>query len=320
MQKLICSYCGKEYKASYVPKVPYCSTECRKRDNTKVCPVCGKAFMPHRKTQMYCSKKCADEQRHQESSARRTRTCEVCGKEFVMPHPSGKARRGEIRAGMFCSNKCRGKWQAKQANGCVSPEDPFKKKYGFKEGACCRLYIRRCPHCGELFARGKKRKFCSDECGRNYWLPGGVGYEEELKRMREEYEPQIKTEKICGQCGNLFMGHNRDRYCSETCRQRARRLIKRYSNSNILRLHAEANGKRFNPIDVLVRDGWRCQLCGKKLKPKHRGTYRDDAPELDHIIPLAQGGEHSKRNTQCACRKCNQKKGSTPRGQLLLFG
>ena len=138
--------------------------------------------------------------------------------------------------------------------------------------------------------------------------------------LREEYEPQIKTEKICGQCGNLFMGHNRDRYCSETCRQRARRLIKRYSNSNILRLHAEANGKRFNPINVLVRDGWRCQLCGKKLKPKHRGTYRDDAPELDHIIPLAQGGEHSKRNTQCACRKCNQKKGSTLRGQLLLFG
>ena len=110
MQKLICSYCGKEYKASYVPKVPYCSTECRKRDNTKVCPVCGKAFMPHRKTQMYCSKKCADEQRHQESSARRTRTCEVCGKEFVMPHPSGKANRGAVKEGRFCSRKCYGVW------------------------------------------------------------------------------------------------------------------------------------------------------------------------------------------------------------------
>jgi len=316
VQKLICSYCGKEYKASYVPKVPYCSTECRKRDNTKVCPVCGKAFMPHRKTQMYCSKKCADEQRHQESSARRTRTCEVCGKEFVMPHPSGKARRGEIRAGMFCSNKCRGKWQAKQANGCVSPEDPFKKKYGFKEGACCRLYIRRCPHCGELFARGKKRKFCSDECGRNYWLPGGVGYEEELKRMREEYEPKPKTKQTCKQCGNSFMGHTTESYCSDICRRKAKQGRK-------AKRRAEKAGVYYEPVDplkVFKRDGWRCQLCGKKLKPKHRGTYRDDAPELEHIIPWAQGGEHSYRNTQLACRKCNEEKGSEEMGQLRLFG
>jgi endogenous inhibitor of DNA gyrase (YacG/DUF329 family) len=105
-----------------------------------------------------------------------------------MPHPSGKANRGAVKEGRFCSRKCYGVWLSEKMT------DPVKKQYGFKEGACCRLYIRRCPHCGELFARGKKRKFCSDECGRNYWLPGGVGYEEELKRMREEYEPQIKTE------------------------------------------------------------------------------------------------------------------------------
>lgn len=71
---------------------------------------------------------------------------------------------------------------------------------------------------------------------------------------------------------------------------------------------------------VFQRDGWRCQLCGKKLNPKHRGTYKDDAPELDHIIPWAAGGEHSYRNTQLACRKCNEEKGSEEMGQLRLFG
>jgi 5-methylcytosine-specific restriction endonuclease McrA len=92
------------------------------------------------------------------------------------------------------------------------------------------------------------------------------------------------------------------------------------SNNSYLRENAERNGEKFKAITVLLRDGWRCQLCGKKLNPKHRGTYRDDAPELDHVTPLSKGGEHSKRNTQCACRKCNLSKSNKALGQLRLFG
>lgn len=318
MQKLSCSYCGKEYEARYITKTPYCSRECRKRDKTKVCPVCGKSFISpgQRRSQVYCSKKCAYEQKHRESAAKRTRICEICGKEFVMRSMSGKANRGEIRAGIFCSIKCRGKWQSKQRNGCILPEDPFKKKYGFKEGAYCRLHIIRCPYCGELFVRRKKRKFCSDECKKNYWSPGGVGYEEAVKQKREKYEPKIKTEKTCSQCGNLFIGYDRDVFCSDICRQRAKQERKAKRRAEKLNVYYEP----VNPLKVFERDGWRCQLCGKKLKPKHRGTTRDDAPELDHIIPWAAGGEHSYRNTQCACRKCNQEKSAHPLGQLRLFG
>lgn len=50
------------------------------------------------------------------------------------------------------------------------------------------------------------------------------------------------------------------------------------------------------------------------------GVGKDNAPELDHIVSLAEGGEHSMRNTQCLCRKCNQEKGVTTKGQLRLFG
>lgn len=35
------------------------------------------------------------------------------------------------------------------------------------------------------------------------------------------------------------------------------------------------------------------------------------APELDHIIPLAKGGPHTKANTARACRGCSLAKGDS---------
>ena len=75
-----------------------------------------------------------------------------------------------------------------------------------------------------------------------------------------------------------------------------------------------------NPLRVLERDKWTCQLCGEKTPKRLRGSYDDRAPEVDHIIPIAVGGEHSYRNVQCACRSCNIAKSATPKGQLRLFG
>lgn len=77
---------------------------------------------------------------------------------------------------------------------------------------------------------------------------------------------------------------------------------------------------RIDPLAVFARDGWRCQLCSRKTPKAKRGTCADNAPELDHIVPLSKGGPHSLTNVQCACRACNNAKGSRPLGQLLLIG
>jgi 5-methylcytosine-specific restriction endonuclease McrA len=34
------------------------------------------------------------------------------------------------------------------------------------------------------------------------------------------------------------------------------------------------------------------------------------APTLDHIVPLARGGHHTRDNTQCAHFSCNTRKGA----------
>jgi 5-methylcytosine-specific restriction endonuclease McrA len=69
--------------------------------------------------------------------------------------------------------------------------------------------------------------------------------------------------------------------------------------------------ERIDPFKVFERDGWKCQLCGVDTPRSLRGSYEDSAPELDHIKPLALDGEHTWLNVQCACRKCNIRKGAT---------
>lgn len=75
-----------------------------------------------------------------------------------------------------------------------------------------------------------------------------------------------------------------------------------------------------NPIEIFERDGFKCQLCGIKTRLDYN-RYHPKRSELDHIIPLSLGGEHSKRNTQCLCRHCNATKRNAGIGdQLRLFG
>ena len=74
-----------------------------------------------------------------------------------------------------------------------------------------------------------------------------------------------------------------------------------------------------DPIAVFIRDGWKCQICGRKTPRKHRGKHTPNAPEMDHIVALANGGAHTWANVQCACRACNSRKGASDYGQLHLF-
>lgn len=72
---------------------------------------------------------------------------------------------------------------------------------------------------------------------------------------------------------------------------------------------------------VWERDGGRCQICGCSCPQSRRGTKHQNAPEIDHRVPLSKGGSHTYGNTQLACRKCNARKSNTSSiGQLPLLG
>lgn len=56
--------------------------------------------------------------------------------------------------------------------------------------------------------------------------------------------------------------------------------------------------------EIIERDGRVCYIC-------KREGLADEEIHLDHVIPLARGGEHTENNLRVACATCNQVKGAS---------
>lgn len=53
---------------------------------------------------------------------------------------------------------------------------------------------------------------------------------------------------------------------------------------------------------VYALSGGKCGICGSELSRLEM--------HIDHVVPLALGGEHSYANVQAAHKKCNSRKGA----------
>lgn len=70
---------------------------------------------------------------------------------------------------------------------------------------------------------------------------------------------------------------------------------------------------RFSRVNMLARDGYRCQYCGEKKTAKDLN--------YDHVIPRRHGGKTTWDNVCISCIRCNERKGGrTPEeaGMRLL--
>jgi len=70
---------------------------------------------------------------------------------------------------------------------------------------------------------------------------------------------------------------------------------------------------RFSRINLMARDNFQCQYCGRK---PHRAELN-----LDHVVPRSLGGRSTWENVVTSCVDCNRRKGGrTPRqAHLKLF-
>lgn len=66
-------------------------------------------------------------------------------------------------------------------------------------------------------------------------------------------------------------------------------------------------------IAIYIRDGWKCAYCGRCLKDAaHRQR------QIDHIFPVALGGDNSAVNLVTICDTCNLWKSDRTIEQLQL--
>lgn len=209
-----------------------------------------------------------------------------------------------IENSTFCSRSCSYAYRKANAHG-PRPRSPRPP---------CVLPPLQCIQCFASFEpRVPTQLVCSAECRRIRSRSRAL-----ISVQRRSHVNRRARE--CADCGNLFQPEYRDKhrvYCSDVCARRASRRAERLKKRALLKTQALES---INPTSVLQRDGWRCQLCGVATPRRLRGTTDPRAPEVDHIIPLARGGEHSVRNLQCACRRCNGEKADRPLGQMRLFG
>lgn len=223
---------------------------------------------------------------------------------------SGKALRGEVMEGRYCSRQCRAASRRIYTNRAERKRAQRARTRSSR--GLAPLGAVACAVCNGIFKQvSHLSKFCCDECRR----------EEARRRAREMASAAFdRPPRDCRECGSSFSptyGSKRRFFCSAACAGRHERRAKRKKER--ARLYA-AHVETVHATEVFERDGWRCQLCGVRTPRVQRGTFAPTAPELDHIQPLSAGGEHSYRNVQCACRACNAAKSNKPLGQMRLLG
>lgn len=166
--------------------------------------------------------------------------------------------------------------------------------------------LKTCEYCGEQFklSNGSRRagRFCSRGCAFK------------CRANREMLMP-------CHSCGKQFMcgGGGRPKWC-EVCSSNQRKQQKAANLKRCALRRGASFSETFTREEIFDRDGWRCCICGKKIR-MGISIHHKLSPELDHIIPVSKGGPHTKENVQCVHRICNLLKSDTLAGhQLRLIG
>jgi 5-methylcytosine-specific restriction endonuclease McrA len=214
-------------------------------------------------------------------------TCKTCTSDF-------KPKRSDRT--IYCSRECGFAGQAKARS----------ERADLKPLPACSVSFINCRECAGMFAsRISTAIYCTPSCSSRA-----------ASRAKTEHKRAARRCPCCGQMFSPPYGRSQARYCSDACSVKQNRRVGRAARRARER---GATVEVVDPFKVFDRDGWRCCLCNIATPRSLRGTLNDRAPELDHIVPLAAGGEHSYRNTQCACRRCNSSKGSTPKGQMRMF-
>lgn len=268
----------------------------------KHCEWCGQELPPKRKR--FCNKKCGGAWRTANYTVPVVVICKGCGVEFSPK----KYDRSDFHS-RECAFEYRNKLKVERAERLEQER---------------RSSLPPCEICGQPVSRKGAKTCGKEECKK----------ERDRRTSRESNAARkVLKPRKCKCCGKVFTpkyGDFRKSLCgSEECKKKnsrihkakvgktfgARaRLVLQKLYGNQWREHYESINRR----KVLERDGWRCQLCGCKLKDTK--TWHERQATVDHIVPLARGGDHKYTNVQAACMMCNSKKGDKAVGQLILIG
>jgi len=251
------------------------------------------------------------------------RICPVCKNALT----KANACELRIRIGGYC-RPCNAK-RSKDYRGHLQGPRPCKQ---------CKISFE--PKLGNT-------KFCSEKCRSSFWKVNNPERAErkrlnEIKRIKQRLQ-KVETERqryykivfyqkifqpcICTDCGIEFETLRPIEWIAldikggcaskQRCKP-CQRIFRLLNHGGGPKRRCKIYGvpyKAFNARTIFESNNWTCCLCGISTPEVLRGTYEDNAPELDHIWPLSvirngiKSPGHVKSNCWLLCRKCNGKKG-----------
>lgn len=188
-----------------------------------------------------------------------------------------------------------------------------------------------CPGCGGMMWRGKgsaspEARLCHP-CRRARKVGLSVP---ELEALRYQARKESLPSRSCGWCTTEFRSTTSDvRCCSGRCAQLLRNAegrgyrvyqtadeqraarVERWQKKNRRRraLKRGARSEVYSLEEIASRDEFRCGICSDEVDMALRCPDRG-APTIDHVVPIAAGGDDLRENVQLAHFACNSRKGA----------
>jgi 5-methylcytosine-specific restriction endonuclease McrA len=195
--------------------------------------------------------------------------------------------------------------------------------------------VSACRECGASFERslkaGNQPQFCSLQCRKSYraryvkaWTDKNretVLADMAVRRQKhKELNPDYWRKHYAAnrekrkEHRRVWYQANRDRALAAMKAWDARNpeSVRRLGRKSRAVRRARLKDSFVEPVDALVifeRDKGICGICKLSVE-------RDSDWHVDHVVPLAKGGEHSYANTQLAHGSCNRAKGARSPPQL----
>lgn len=277
-------------------------------DGTGICVVCGESFVLNKSWQKYCSPRCG--RKGAPSNQMVTVSCVICGEQVR------RAKRHAQNRDTVCSETCSSELKRRRESSPRTelPLDHPARWILGQQSVTIRYY--ECIDCGQVacydarYLSARRCMSCRDAEKRR----------QSSRRLADDHSRFIAG--VCARCGASFVADRTTGasiqmlggpFCSVQCQRRAR-------NSRRRARQQMAYIEEVSPAYIYARDGYKCRICGKRLAMT-KTVPHPRAPTIDHIIPLAQGGNHQRSNVQAAHFLCNSlKSDGAAADQMMLVG
>lgn len=283
-----CTECGKRIQVRTTQRAAPVCHKCRRR----LGPPNPKCWVPQVLACMTCGEMFKQQRRRQRyccpehrrpKRRRETRACEICGKPY---QPQYAAQR---TCGRACGVELR------RREGSIPP----------KRWPSCMIYVRDCACCGKLFTgRTLKSSWCSQSCyDRTY----------NLRCRPPRFQP---GDWRCQSCdAPVADGRQKCNDCLVLSIRQAKQRKRRAERARMRGIRRES----YTLEEIAQRDRFRCGLCRKRVAMT-KTVPHPKAPTIDHVVPVACGGDDTRANVQLAHFSCNARKRIGGSQQLAMIG